>query len=358
MRSSIQDLIPYDSGMTSEQLEQKVGKTIIRLSANESMWGPSPLVIDALQKGLTQLKFYPDGATQKLKKALSKLWALPVENFCPGNGADEVILMLATAFLNPGDEVVIPTPTFSSYSSSVTIVGGKVTFVPQKELMFKLEEIAEYIHPNVKIVFLCNPNNPTGTFFSHTDLAQFLKKVPPETLVVLDEAYCQYATEPSFPRSETLFKRYPNLIILRTFSKVYSLAALRVGYAVAATEVIRELEKIRQPYNVNTLAQIAATTALQDEEYIQNVIRETVQEREWLTKELRQRGLIVLPSQANFLLVKVNNAAVVCERLLQEGILVRNTASFGIPEWLRITIGPHQYLEQFLKSLDVILPTV
>ncbi|NLO75727.1 MAG: aminotransferase class I/II-fold pyridoxal phosphate-dependent enzyme [Clostridia bacterium] len=187
MRSSIQGLIPYDPGMTIEQLEQKVGKKIIKLSANESLWGPSPIVEEALQEGLTQLRLYPDGAAQALKKTLGKLWALPVESFCLGNGADEVIQMLAIAFLDPGEEVVVPSPTFSSYTSSVTIVGGKVTFVPQKELIFKLEEIAAYIHPGVKMVFLCNPNNPTGTFFSHTNLELFLQKVPPKTLVVLTE---------------------------------------------------------------------------------------------------------------------------------------------------------------------------
>lgn len=355
MRNSIQNLIPYDPGLTIEQLEQKIGKPIIRLSANESLWGPSPLVIKAVQKGLDMLKFYPDGAAQELKKALSKMWALPEENFCLGNGADEVILMLATAFLNPGDEVVIPTPTFSSYASSVTIVGGKIIFVPQKELTFRLEEIAEKIDHNVKMVFLCNPNNPTGTFFSHTDLVRFLEKVPASTLVVVDEAYCHFATDVNYPRSQELIKEYPNLIILRTFSKVYSLAALRIGYAVAAKEVVRELEKIRQPYNVNTLAQIAATAALQDEGYHLNVIKETVQIREWLTNELKQRGLTVLSSQANFLLVKVKTASLVSERLLSEGILVRNTASFGLPEWIRVTIGPSPYIKQFLKCLDKIL---
>jgi histidinol-phosphate aminotransferase len=187
MRNSIQDLIPYDPGMTIEQLEQEVGKTIIKLSANESLWGPAPSVRNALQNSFAQLKFYPDGVAEELKKALCKLWALPAENFCLGNGADEIIQMLATAFLNPGDEVVIPTPTFSSYDFSVTVVGGKVTFVPQMELTFKLEEIAAYIHPGVKMVFLCNPNNPTGTFFSHTNLELFLQKVPPKTLVVLTE---------------------------------------------------------------------------------------------------------------------------------------------------------------------------
>lgn len=355
MRSSIQDLTPYDPGMTIEQLEKKIGKTIIKLSANESLWGPSPLVVEAIQNSLAKLKYYPDGAAQELKKALSKLWALPVENFCLGNGADELIQMLATAFLNPGDEVVIPTPTFSSYASSVIIVGGKVTFVPQKELSFKLEEIVQHLNAHVKMVFLCNPNNPTGTFFSHTELVQFLEIVPANTVVVLDEAYCHYATDPNFPRSYELLQKYPNLLVLRTFSKVYSLAALRVGYAVAASAIIRELEKTRQPYNVNTLAQIAVTTALQDEKYLQKVVQETVLEREWLTNELKQRGLTILPSQANFLLVKVNDASKVSEKLFQEGILVRNTTSFGLSEWLRISIGSHQYMEQFVASLDKIL---
>ncbi|MDD4665618.1 MAG: histidinol-phosphate transaminase [Clostridia bacterium] len=358
MRSSIQNLIPYDPGLTQEQLEEKLGKTILKLSANESLWGPSPLVTDILQKSVTKLNFYPDGIAQELKKALSSSWNLPAENFCLGNGTDELIFMLATAFLNPGEEVVIPTPTFSSYASSVTIVGGKVTLVPQKDLTFNLKEIARFIHPGVKIVFLCNPNNPTGTFFSHAELELFLKKVPPKTLVVLDEAYGHYATDDRFPRSRELLKKYSNLIILRTFSKVYSLASLRVGYAVAAPQVIKELEKIRQPYNVNTIAQMAATAALQDEKYLQKVIKETVREREWLTQELRQKGLTVLPSQSNFLLVRINNASLVSEKLLQEGILVRNTTSFGLPDWLRITLAPHQYMEQFVQYLEKILLTV
>jgi len=355
MRSSIQDLIPYDPGLTIEQLEQKIGKKVIKLSANESLWGPSPLVIGALSKGLVELKYYPDGGGGELKKALSNLWALPVENFCLGNGADELIQMLATAFLDPADEVVIPRPTFSSYASSVTIVGGKISFIQQNELTFKLEEIASQLNPNVKMLFLCNPNNPTGTFFSHLELEKFLEIVPAQTLVVLDEAYCHYATDPNFPRSQELLKKHRNLIILRTFSKVYSLAALRIGYAVAANEIIRELEKIRQPYNVNTFAQIAAKTALQDEEYLQNIVKATVEEREWLTNELRQRGMIVLPSQANFLLVQVNNAAAVCDKLLQEGILVRNTASFDLPDWFRISLGPHQYMEKLMQSLAKVL---
>lgn len=356
MRSSIQDLTPYDPGMTLEQLEQKLNKPIIKLSANESLWGASPLVKEALQKAFTNLNYYPDGAASELKETLASAWNLTVDNFCLGNGTDEVISLLAMALLNPSDEVVIPEPTFSSYGSSVTIAGGKIISVSQPNLTFNLEEIAQFIHADIKMVFLCNPNNPTGTFFTHEELDAFLKNVPQETLVILDEAYCHYATDPQFPRSQELLKKYRNLVILRTFSKVYSLAALRVGYAVADQQIIRELEKVRQPYNANIPAQIAAVTAFKDVDYLQNVVSETVRERKWLTEKLVQQGLTVLPSQSNFLLVKINNAVQIGDRLLQEeGILIRNTSSFGLPDWLRITIGPHCYMERLISFLKKIL---
>lgn len=359
MRSSIQNLIPYDPGITLEQLEKKLGKPIIKLSANESLWGPSPLVKEVLPTVFANLNYYPDGAASELKESLASAWNLAVNNFCLGNGADEIIFLLATAFLNPHDEVVIPEPTFSSYSSSVTIAGGKIISVTQSNLIFNLSEIAQTVHEGTKMVFLCNPNNPTGTFFTHQELEDFLKKVPQETLVILDEAYCHYATDAQFPRSQELLKKYRNLVILRTFSKVYSLAALRIGYAVADAQIVRELEKVRQPYNVNIPAQLAAVKAFKDEAYLQKVISETVRERKWLTEKLLQRGLTVLPSQSNFLLVHIDQAAQVGEKLLQEdGILIRNTSSFGLPDWLRITIAPHHYMEQFISCLDKILTSL
>ncbi len=358
MQKSIRDLVPYDPGLTLEQLEKKVGKKIIKLSANESLWGPSPLVKTALQEAFNNLNYYPDGVAAELKKALASCWNLPEENFCLGNGTDELIFLLTNAFLNPGDEVVIPTPTFSSYASSVKIVGGKVKPIPQEKLSFKLTEIAEAIHTGVKMVFLCNPNNPTGTFFKHGELEVFLKKVAPETLVILDEAYCQYATDPQFPVARELVNKYPNLIVLRTFSKVYGLAALRVGYAVAHKDVITELEKVRQPYNVNIPAQIAALAAWQDEVYRQKVVKETVEERVWVTETLQQKGLKVLPSQSNFLLVQHHDAELIEERLLQEGFLIRHTASFGLPDWFRITIAPHQEMKLFMDSLERVLTEI
>lgn len=358
MLKSIQKLTPYDPGLTIEQLERKIGKKITRLSANESLWGPSPKVYEALQQVSSTLHYYPDGAAVQLKGLLAAGWDLPQEHFCLGNGTDELITILANTFLNTGDEVIIPTPTFSSYATAAQIVGSNVRLIAQSDLSFHLAELAEAMSRETKMVFLCNPNNPTGTFFPQSELELFLAKISADTLVILDEAYCHYANERNYPDSQVLLKKHSNLIILRTFSKVYGLAALRVGYAVAVPKLIRELEKVRQPYNVNTVAQIAAVAAWLDEEYLHQVIQETVAERERLTETLRKLGFLVIPSQANFVLVQHQKAQLVCDLLLQEGYLVRNTASFALPDWFRLTIGPSSKMNSFVDSLQKVLSTL
>lgn len=358
MQKTIRNLTPYDPGLTTEQLAQKIGKRIIKLSANESLWGPTPKVYDALQQSCPLLNYYPDGAAQELKNLLAAGWHLSEEHFCLGNGADELIFLLANTFLNPGDEVVIPVPTFSSYASATQIVGGVARFIPQQELTFQLTEIAQAVHSKTKMVFLCNPNNPTGTYFTQKDLELFLEKIPAQTLVILDEAYCQYATNEDFPAAKGLIERYPNLLVLRTFSKVYGLASLRIGYAVAAPKLIKELEKVRLPYNINTIAQFAAAIAWQDEEYLHKVIQETVREREKVIAQLCGLGFNVLPSQANFLLAQHKETELIVELLLKDGLLVRHTASFGIPDGFRITIGPATLMQDFFDTLTKIMLTI
>ncbi|HOB81861.1 MAG TPA: histidinol-phosphate transaminase [Peptococcaceae bacterium] len=357
MQESIKDLIPYDPGLTIEQLEKQIGKTMVKLSANESLWGPSPHVYELLRQK-TALNYYPDGAAVRLKQLLAEDWKLAPDYFCMGNGADEIIFLLANSFLNPGDEAVIPTPTFSSYETAVRIVGGKATLVPQPELTFNLEEIASLTGRNTKMVFLCNPNNPTGTIFSAQALKAFLAQVSPQTLVILDEAYCHYVQDAQYPSSRELVRQYENLIILRTFSKVFGLAALRIGYAVASPKLIRELEKVRAPYNVNSLAQAAAIAAWQDKPYLQKVVDETCTERTRLIQRLQECGLKLLPSQANFVLIRHAQAILVAELLLQEGFLVRNTASFGLPDWFRVTIGPAEKMDSFMEAVRKVLQVI
>ncbi len=356
MRESIKNIIPYSPGTPVSELEIQLGKPIVKLFANESLWGPAPTVLNYLKNCTNEFLFYPDGGAGQLKKSLAEYWHLNIDNFCVGNGTDEIIFMLANAFLNPNDEIVIPTPTFSEYATAVQVAGGKINYIPQPYLSFNLKEIANSIHENTKMIFLCNPNNPTGTFFTSQDISDFLLKIPADTLVVLDEAYCHYANSPMFPSAGTLLKQFKNLIVLRTFSKVYSLAALRIGYAVADAALILNLEKVRQPFNANTIAQKAAVFALMDEQYKDKVVRETIAERTWLTEQLLELDLNVLPSQANFILVQIEaKASMVTEKLLQDGILVRHTGSFNLPDWLRITIGPHPFMEQLVASLKNIL---
>ncbi|MBZ4653676.1 MAG: hisC [Peptococcaceae bacterium] len=356
MRKSITHLTPYNPGKSLKQLEQEIGKKIIKLSANESLWGPSPRVQKVLQDALNLLHLYPDGMAFQLKEALATLWGLKISNFILGNGADELILMTALAFLNPGDEVIIPTPTFSEYETAVTIAGAKPLLINQPALRFDLPELAKSVSAKTRMVFLCNPNNPTGTSFTHEELKTFLESLPHDILVVLDEAYCHYAADPHFPSSRDLIKAFPNLMVLRTFSKVFALASLRVGYAVGREENMKIMEKVRQPFNVNTLGQCAALAALQDQTYTAQVITETIKERTWLTGELTILGLNVLPSQANFILVEwKKDASLAVQKLLHEGILVRNTASFGLPDWLRITIGPHPQMEALVLALSRVL---
>ncbi|HHX97079.1 MAG TPA: histidinol-phosphate transaminase [Clostridia bacterium] len=352
MRSKIDNLVPYDPGLTLEQLEKKLGKPILKLASNESLWGPTPKLKAYLQNNLERLNFYPDGTGGKLKNILAEFWGLSSSNLCLGNGADELIFMLTAAFLDPCEKVIIPTPTFSSYGIAVTIVGGQIIEVPQKNLAIKLDSLVPFLTPEIKMIFLCNPNNPTGTYFSEKELENFLKKVGEETLIILDEAYIDYVQAENFPCSRKLVKKYPNLVILRTFSKAYGLAGLRVGYAVSATKTIRQLEKVRPPYNVNTLAQEAAYVAFQDKKYLTRVIKETCEEREYLIRELTPKGLRVLSSQTNFILINIKNSPVVWEKLKKEGILVRKMTSFGLEDWLRITVPPRKFREQLLICLE------
>jgi len=352
MRDSIKDLVPYNPGASISDLEKKIGKPIVKLSANESLWGPSPAVVDFFKDCGQYLLAYPDGGAVELKDALAQYWHLNKENFCVGNGTDEIIFMLGQTFLNPNDEVIIPTPTFSEYAASAKIAGAKITYVPQPYLSFNLKEIIKAVTERTKMVFLCNPNNPTGTFFTQQDILEFMLKVPASTLVILDEAYFHYANSPLFPTSGALLKQFPNLLVLRTFSKVYCLAALRIGYAAADPALITELEKVRQPFNANAIAQRAAFLALADEAYKDKVVRETIAERTWLTNQLLELDLNVLPSQANFILVQSEaDAAGLAEKLLTEGLQVRPAGSFGLPDWLRISVAPHPYMEQLVAAL-------
>ena len=342
LREDLADLPPYAAG--------KLKPGAIKLASNENPWGPSPLALEAIKAHLDRSHIYPDGGAQALKSALATHWNLSESQFTVGNGSDEVLSLLAGAYIRPSDNALIANHTFSEYQFSVRLFGGTLKKVPLTDYTFDLEAFSQAVDDKTRMVFLCNPNNPTGTYFRHEALERFLKKLSPEVLVVLDEAYAHYADAPDFPRSKQLLAQFPNLVVLRTFSKVYGLAALRVGYAVSSPAIARDLSVVRQPFNVGSLSQAAAQAALGDEEFLRHSLETNRSERDRLTRELG-RSLRVLPSQANFVAVHVKtDAAVVFQALAEAGVTIRPLASFGLPDWVRITVGTPEQNDFLLKA--------
>jgi len=351
LREDLRDLKPYAPG--------KLKPGALKLASNENPLGPSPLAIEAITTALPSLHLYPDGASTALREALSVSLGVPADRFVLGNGSDEVLTLIAGAYIRPGDNAVTADVTFSEYHFAVRLFGGAVKFAPLKEGAFDLSAVADQIDAHTKMVFLCNPNNPTGGYFSQADLERFLSRVPASVLVVLDEAYCHYVEARDYPNSLPLLDRFPNLLVSRTFSKVYGLAALRVGYAVASPAVIRDLSVVKQPFNVNSLAQIAAKAALSDTGFVEKsrtVNREGL--RFWTTAFTRL-NLFAYPTQANFVAVRLGrDAQAIFAAMAEAGVTIRPLTSFGLHDWIRITIGTEEQNALCLKALEKALDTV
>ena len=353
-RPVVEGLVPYDAGKPVETLMAELGLTeLVRLSANENPLGPSPRVVEAIRREAGRVHLYPDGGSFAVRDALARRLGIAPAQIVVGNGADELISLVALAAFDPGDEAVVPTPSFEPYSTSVALAGGRISASPLKGYDTDLDDVRRRVTPTTKAVILCSPHNPAATIIPRAPLTRFLEALgddPP--LVVLDEAYCDFVEDPEYPDGVALLARYPRLLILRTFSKVAALAGLRVGYAVGSVETIDRLNRVREPYNVNRLGQVAALAALEDVEHWERSIAVVREERAFLSRELAKRGLAFPPSQANFLLVKVGDAAGVRERLLRAGLAVRDGGAVGFPGHLRISIGTREANERLLRVLD------
>jgi histidinol-phosphate aminotransferase len=270
-----------------------------------------------------------------------------------GNGSDEVLLNIAAAFLNPGETVLCSENTFSEYEFSGRIFDGRIVKVPLRDFRYDLEGFRRRLKARPKLLFLCNPNNPTGNHFTHAELARLLAAVPLETLVVLDEAYCEYATAPDFPRSVELLASHPNLIVSRTFSKIFGMAGLRLGYGFAHPLVVRECQRVKTPFNVSLTAQAAALAALADGDFVARSLGNNNLGRVYLEDALDRLGLEFLPTQANFICFRTERPAVdVHEDLLKQGVIVRPLRSFGMDYWTRVTIGTPEQNERFVAALE------
>ncbi len=356
-RSCIQALQPYVPGRSIADVRaQYQPPRIVKLGSNENPLGANPKVTAAIQGALEQIHLYPDGASRALRRALAQHFGLPMEWFMAGNGSDEVLLMIAAAFLNPGEEVLVSENTFSEYEFSGRIFDGEIVKVPQLHNRYDLAGFRERLDGKTRLVFLCNPNNPTGSYFTHGELESLLTESSPQTLVVVDEAYGEFATASDFPDCLKLMRTYPNLIVSRTFSKLYALAALRLGYAIAHPDLLLEMGRVKSPFNVGTLAQVAGVAALEDKEFVRRSLEVNNEGRAYLESELHRLQLEFIATQANFICFRTERPAVdFCEDLARRGIIIRPLKSFGLDNWSRVTIGTREQNEAFLKEAEKLL---
>jgi histidinol-phosphate aminotransferase len=350
----IQSLSPYVPGKPVEELQRELGLTrIVKLASNENPLGPSPKATAALSGMQTVLHRYPDGGGTQLRQAIAERWKVAGDQVILGNGSDEILGLLARTFLTPGDEAIMADHTFVIYKMEVTAVHGKPVLVPLVNWTHDLDSMARAITPRTKLLFLCNPNNPTGTMVSAEAVDRLMARVPEDVIVVFDEAYFEYVRNPRFPDALGYVKQGRNAIVLRTFSKIYGLAGLRIGYGVSTSEIIGFLNRIRPPFNANSLAQTAALAALGDDEHVAQSRAVNAAGMEQLEQGLRALGMTPIPSETNFLYFDAKrNGRPVFEALLREGIIVRHIEGTMI----RVTIGLADentaFLQAFKKVLD------
>jgi len=353
IRRPVRRLVPYEPPPPLDQLEAEIGRDVLRLSANESPIGPSPLAVAAIRDEAQRAHLYPDGSAHALRAALAGQLGVSPDHLLFGNGADELIGFVARASLGPRDEVVVPHPAFEPYESAAQIMGAATIRSPLRDYHIDLSDFLTKVTKRTKIVFLANPHNPTGTIVSKREFEAFLDALAPEPLLVVDEAYWEFADDPEFPAGTEFLARRPRLLILRTFSKIAGLAGLRIGYAIGAPRLIRDLNRVREPFNVNRLAQAAALAALKDAEHRERTRAIVREERLFLSGEYRRRGLRPVPTQANFFLVEVGpEAATLRDRMLKEGVLVREGSAVGFPGHLRVSVGTREQNLRMLEALD------
>jgi histidinol-phosphate aminotransferase len=350
-------IAPYEPGKPIEELERELMiHNPIKLASNENPLPPSDRVQKAIIAALSSLDRYPDGSGFYLRQALAKKHGVMPDQVVLGNGSNELIELLARSFLRPGDEAVVPHPSFVVYPMIVQAAGGVRVMVMLKDFRLDLDAMARAITPMTKIVFVANPNNPTATIVTRDEVEHFMSRVPERTIVVFDEAYIEFAMGPDFPDTLSYVKQGRKLVVLRTFSKAASLAGLRVGYGIADADAIALMNRIRQPFNVNSLAQVAALAALDDEAHILECVRMIEAGRHFLYDEFKRIGLQYVPSRANFILVDVGrNAADIYQKLLHQGVIVRPMTPFGLETALRITVGTPEENRTLVKALRVVL---
>jgi histidinol-phosphate aminotransferase len=355
----VEAISPYVPGKPIEDVRREYGlDDVIKMASNENPLGVSPKALDAMRAALHHLHHYPDGASYDLRGALADHFGLVMSQVCVGNGADDLILELSMAYLEDGDEVVVSRSSFPMYDIYSAAMRARIVKTPlTSELGIDLNAMAEAITSKTKIVYVCNPNNPTGTMVSAHDVDTFIRRVPDHVMVVLDEAYIEMADSDSFPDSLSYIREgRKNVFVMRTFSKVYGLAGIRLGYGFAHPEVVSTLFKIKPPFNVNVLAQAAGMAALADTAFVERSVAANKTGRQYLYGEFDRLGLRYAVSHTNFVLVHIGPHAQSVQRdLLQRGVIVRPCGGYDLPEFLRVSIGRRNENERFIQALAELL---
>jgi len=355
--AGVRALRPYEPGKPIDELERELGvSNIIKLASNENPLGASKLAIAALQEELAELNLYPDGNAFELKQALSRELGVSPAQLTIGNGSSDILDFVLRAFVTPEHEVMFAEHAFAMYPILTKIIGAKPVQVKAQNWGHDLRAMASSITDATRVVFIANPNNPTGTWLSESELREFMQALPGHVLVVLDEAYFEYVDEADYPNGITMTADYPNLVVTRTFSKVYGLAGLRVGYGVSTPEMADYLNRVRPPFNANQLALVAAKYALNDKEHLQKSIELNQRGMKQLVSVFDEMGLEYIPSVGNFISAKMpKSGKVVFEALLREGVIVRPVDNYGMPDFLRITIGTEGENDKFVSALKKVL---
>jgi histidinol-phosphate aminotransferase len=356
-RKDIDSISAYVPGKPIDLVQRQFGiKKVIKLGSNENSFGAPCKAKQAIIKNIDEIFRYPDGSCYYLKIALAKELRIKPENLLFGNGSDEIIDILIKTFLNPGEEILTSEKTFVEYEIIAKANGFKARCIPLKNFRYDLNEIKNNASKKTKIIFIANPNNPTGTYNTSKELTEFLSFLPKNKLVAVDEAYLEFVDAKDYPKIIQLLKKFRNLVVLRTFSKAYGLAGLRIGYAIADPEIINAMEKIRQPFNVNFLAQRAAQAALKDKSFIDKITRIIKKEKYRLYKEFLSMNIEYIPTQANFIMFKTEmDGLLLSKELLKQGIIIRDLKQYKLDKYVRVTIGRPKENTLFVKKLKKIL---
>ncbi|MBL8519222.1 MAG: histidinol-phosphate transaminase [Betaproteobacteria bacterium] len=351
----IHRIAPYQPGKPISDVARELGMheaDIIKLASNENPLGPSPKAVAAIERAIADLALYPDGGGFALKEVIVRRFGVAMDQVILGNGSNDILELVARTFLCPGTSAVYSQHAFAVYPLATTAVGATGIEVPARDYGNDLDALLAAVRADTRVVFLANPNNPTGTFVDGDAIKDFARRVPENVLVVMDEAYMEYLSPEHAYDSAPWLAEFPNLIISRTLSKAYGLAGLRVGFGLASKDIVALMNRVRQPFNVNHLAMVAAAAALEDTEFIERGRRVNAEGLAYLSAAFAQRGIAYIPPFGNFITFRINNAKAVFESLLRQGVIVRPIAGYGLPDWLRVSVGTAAQNTRFIASLD------